>query len=116
MNFVMMGGRRQVGGIVVVAEQGDYIIIDGNDRGSNSDSCPCLRLNVFAYRHHGGPKDVAASMERWNPGFLNSVLIGKSRDLIAPHLFAGTRKFDNWAQLEQRYDSEHMMNTRMMSS
>jgi hypothetical protein len=67
---------------------------------------------VCAYRHHGGPIDVAASMERWNPGFLNSVSIRKS---IAPHFFAGTRKFGNWAQLEQGHDSGHMMNTMMMS-
>jgi hypothetical protein len=51
---------------------------------------------VCAYRHHGGPIDVAASMERWNPRFQNSVSITEL-DCAA---FAGTRKFDNWAQLE----------------
>jgi hypothetical protein len=30
-----------------------------------------------AYRHNGGPIDVAASMDPWNPGFLNSVSIRK---------------------------------------
>ena len=50
-------GGRQVGGIVVVAEQDDHSIIDGNKRASNSDSCPCLRLCLSpswgTYRRRG---------------------------------------------------------------
>jgi hypothetical protein len=41
--FVRMG-RREVGGVVVVEAQDDYSIIDRNERGSNSGSCPYLRL------------------------------------------------------------------------
>jgi hypothetical protein len=71
---------------------------------------------VCAYRHHGGPIDVAASMERLNPGFLDSGPIRKSRDLIAPHLFAETRNLTIGRNLLNKgCDSANMMNTTMMS-